>query len=231
MCEETFLYSHRYAKKLVHIHNGHILHDLTKERGAVLAPLHYGSFFLSGGAIAHQLKLHCNAIVTHNNLLVLSAEEANFWRGVHKRTQQLHQQPIFYAGKTSSQEILQYLAKPRNLLWAMLDVREVGRDRPEFPFVFQQRQIYLQTGAARLACRAEVPLVPMCIQYSGEARRHNLYFGTPLLPEIHPNEMTQLALTQLEMHVAKQPKQFFHDMSFFSAPCLLNKTTNVGSSS
>lgn len=217
MCEETFLFTPRYARKLVVIHNGQILSEITKDRGAVLAPLHYGSFFLSGGAIVHQLKLRCTAIVTHNNLLVLPAEEADFWRGVHHRTQLLHQQPLFHAGITPRQEMLQYLAKPQNLLWAMLDVREAGRDRPEFPFSFLQKQIHLQTGAARLASRAGVPLIPMCIQYIRKEQRHHLHFGLPISPENSPAEMTQQALTQLEKFVVNQPEQFFHDMNYFSA--------------
>lgn len=223
MREETFLYTPRYARQLVVIHNGQILNGITKERGAVLAPLHYGSFFLSGGAIVQQLKLNCTAIVTHNNLLVLPAEEADFWRGVHHRTQKLHQQPLFHAGITPRQEILEYLAKPHNLVWAMLDVREVGRDRKEFPFFYLQRQIYLQTGAAQLACLAGVPLVPMCIQYNREEGRHHLHFGSPISPENSPIEMTQQAITQLEKYVDNQPQQFFHDMDYFSVPSPLNR--------
>lgn len=218
MCEETFLYTPRYARQRVVIHNGHILSEITKERGAVLAPLHYGSFFLSGGAIFHQLNLRCNAIVTHNNLLVLPVDEASMWIGMHQRTQKLHQQPLFHAGLTPRQDIVQYLTKPRNLLWAMMDVREAGRERPEFPFVFKSRQIYLQTGAARLACIAGVPFVPMNIKYNRSERRHHLYIGDPIAPINSPDEMTQQALTQIEKYIFDQPEQFFHDMDYFSVP-------------
>lgn len=218
MREETFLYTPRYAKQAVVIHGSQNLGEITRHRGAILAPLHYGSFFLSGGAIVHQLKLRCTAIVTHNNLLVLPVEEADFWRGVHQRSARLYRQPLFHAGITSRQDIVRYLAEPHNLLWAMLDVREVSRKRPEFPFHFLERQIYLQTGAARLACLAEVPLVPVCIQYTLEERRHHLHLGSPILPDKTPVEMTQQALTQLENHVTSQPQQFFHDMDMFLVP-------------
>jgi lauroyl/myristoyl acyltransferase len=218
MREETFLYTPRYAKQSVVIHGERILSEATKKHGAVLAPLHYGSFFLSSGAIVHQLKLRCTAIVTHNNLLVLPVDEANFWRGVHQRSAKLYRQPLFRAGITPRHEMERYLAEPRNLLWAMLDVREAGRERPEFPFLFLQRQIYLQTGPARLASFAGVPLVPICIQYNLEERRHHLYLDSPIWPDKTPIEMTQQALTQLEQYVINQPEQFFHDMNQFVVP-------------
>lgn len=227
MCEETHLYTPQYTKRLVVIHDGHKLSEVTRQRGAVLAPLHYGSYFLSGGAIVHQLKLHCTAIVTHSNLLVLPAEQAEMWRGIHHRTQRLHQQPLFHAGITPRQDIVQYLAEPHNLLWAMMDVREVGRDRPEFPFIFQEQQIYLQTGAARLACLADVPFIPMCIKYNRAERRHHLHFGSPIPPGNSPTEMTQQALTQLERHIVNQPQQFFHDMNYFSVPSPLNRLNDL----
>lgn len=219
MREETFLYSPRYAKRAVVIHNGEVLDEITKHRGAILAPVHYGSFFLSSGAIVHQLKLPCTAIVTSRNLTVLPAEEEAFWRGVHRRSARLYGQPLFHAGITPPREIVRYLAVPHNLLLAMLDVREAGGTAKEFPFSFLQRQIYLQTGPARLACLTGVPLVPMCIQYNQEERRHHLHFGSPVWPIKSPIEMTQQAIAQLETYVAGCPQQFFHDLiNAFSAP-------------
>lgn len=219
MREETFLYSPQYAKRAVVIHNGQMLGEITKHRGAILAPLHYGSFFLSSGAIVHQLKLPCTPIVTSRNLTVLPAEEEAFWRGVHQRSAKLYRQELFHAGITPPREIVRYLAVPHNLLLAMLDVREAGGTAKEFPFSFLQRQIYLQTGPARLACLAGVPLVPMCIQYNQEERLHHLHFGSPVWPVTPPIEMTQQALTQLEPYVVGRPQQFFHDLiNVFSLP-------------
>ena len=219
MREETFLYSPQYAKRAVVIHNGGSLGEITRHRGAILAPVHYGSFFLSSGAIVHQLKQPCTAIVTSRNLTVLPAEEEAFWRGVHQRSAKLYRQPLFHAGITPPREIVRYLAEPHNLLLAMLDVREAGVIAKEYPFPFLQRQIYLQTGPARLACLAGVPIVPMCIQYNLEERRHHLHLGSPVWPDKTPIEITQQALTQIEPFVAGQPQQFFHDLVHaFSAP-------------
>lgn len=224
MREETFLYTPRYAKQAVVIHNGQILGEITRQRGAILAPVHYGSFFLSSGAIVHQLKLPCTAIVTSRNLTVLPAEEESFWRGVHQRSARLYRQPLFHAGITPPREIVRYLAAPHNLLLAMLDVREAGGVAKEFPFSFLQRQIYLQTGPARLACLTGVPLVPMCIQYHPEERQHHLHFGAPVWPDKTPIEMTQQAITQLEQYVVMHPQQFFHDLvNVFSSPSPLKQ--------
>lgn len=221
MREETYLYTPKYAKRAVVIHNGQKLVEITRHRGAILAPVHYGSFFLSSGAIAHQLKLPCTAIVTSRNLSVLPAEEERFWRGVHQRSEKLYRQPLFYPGITPPRELVRYLAEPHNLLLAMLDVREAGVATKEFAFTFQQRQIYLQTGPARLACLTGAPLVPMCIQYNQKERRHHLYLGEPVWPDKNPIEMTQQAITQLEPYVAEQPQQLFHDLvNAFSSPSL-----------
>ena len=217
MREETFLYTPRYAKRAVVIHGGENLDEITKHHGAILASVHYGSFFLSSGAIVHQLKLPCTDIVTSRNMAVLPAEEGTFWRGVHQRSEKLYQQPLFHAGITPPREIVRYLAAPHNLVLAMLDVREAGHIAKESPFLFLQRQIYLQTGPARLACLAKVPLVPMCIQYNPEERRHHLYLGSPVWPDTIPIEMTQQVITQLEPYVGGP--QFFHDLfTVFSQP-------------
>jgi lauroyl/myristoyl acyltransferase len=195
-----------------------MLREVTRQCGAVLAPLHYGSFFLTGGAIFHQLNLRCTAIVTHNNMLVIPAEQAAMWRRIHHRTERLQQQVLFRAGVTPVQDIERYLSKPHCLLWAMMDVREAGRERPEFPFEFQQRQIYLQTGAARLASQTGRPFVPIHIKYNRSEKLHHLHFGSPISSNNSPVEMTQQALTQLEKHLDDQPQQFFHDMNYFSVP-------------
>ncbi|MEI7682554.1 MAG: hypothetical protein WCK07_24385, partial [Betaproteobacteria bacterium] len=197
------------------------LAEITRQRGAILAPLHYGSFFLSSGAIVHQLNLRCTPIVTSRNLSVLPADEEAFWRGVHRRSEKLYQQPLFHSGITPPRELVRYLTEPHNLLLAMLDVREANGKAKEFPFVFLRQQIYLQTGPARLARLAGVPLVPTCIQYNQHERRHHMHFGSPVEPDKTPVEMTQQAITQLEQYVGGLPQQLFHDLAnIFSSPSL-----------
>ncbi len=223
MRQEVALYTPRYAKAMVIISGMEHIREVTHTSGAVLAQLHYGSFFLTGCAIAQQTEFQCNAIVTHNNLLVLPDKEADFWRNTHRQVARLQRLPIFYAGQTSRQDINDYLKQPRNLLWSMLDVREVGRIRPEFPFYFQGRELYLQTGAARLATAADVPLIPVCIKYHPDEQRHRLQIGTPIYSDCSPVEMTKAALLQLSGMIGSQSAQFFHDMAYFSIPSSSNQ--------
>jgi len=212
MREETFLLLPQYAKRRVVMHGGEKLGEITSRHGAILAPIHYGSFFLGMGAVVHQLKLPCTPVVTNRNLLVLPPEEEAFWRGVHQRSAALYGQPLFYSSITPPREMMRYLAKPNNLLLAMLDVREAGGVAREYPITFLQRQIFLQTGPARLARLTGVPLIPTNIQYNLQERRHHMHFGSPVWPEKDPVAMTQKVIAQLEQYVHEQTAQFFHDL-------------------
>ncbi len=218
MREETYLYSPRYAKKHVTIHGRERLLEVAEHSGALLTPVHYGSFFLSGGAVVQQLKLPYTAIVTGRNIAP-SVDEEQFWAGVHQRSTHLYQQPLFYTGISSPKSLLKYLDKPGNLLGAMLDVREQGQAPREFTFNFLGGQVYLNTGPARLAYLAKVPILPMTIQYNTFERHHHLYFSEPVYPCKDHRAVTQAILSSLEQNIAGQPQQWFYDfLAIFTVP-------------
>jgi lauroyl/myristoyl acyltransferase len=218
MRKETYLYSPRYAKKYVTIHGQGRLLEIAAHSGALLTPVHYGSFFLSGGAVVQQLKLPYTAIVTGRNLAP-SVEEQLFWLGVHQRSTSLYQQPLFYTGKSSPKSLLKYLDESGNLLCAMLDVREQGQTPKEYTFNFLGNRVYLHTGPARLAYLARVPMLPMTIQYNPFERRHHLYFGEPVYPCKDHRAVTQAILSSLEQNIADQPQQWFYDfLTIFTMP-------------
>ena len=218
MCQETYLFSPRYAKRYVTLHGQDKLLEVAAHSGVLLTPVHYGSFFLSGGAVVQQLKLPYTAIVTGRNVIP-DLQQQLFWTGVHQRSSRLYQQPLLYTGITSPKAILNYLAKPGNLLGAMLDVREQGQKPKEFMFNFFGQQVYLNTGPARLAFLAQVPIIPMTIQYDSLARRHHLYFGEPIMPCKNHIQVTQQLLSAIEYPIAKMPEQWFFDMpNVFSLP-------------
>lgn len=212
MKDETYRFSPRYAKRYVVIHNQSQLIKLAKESSALLTPLHYGSFFLAGGAIVHQLRLPYTAIVTGRNLQRLPMEEQLFWKSVHKRSSVLYKQPLFYTGQTHPTALLNYLKKSGNLLGAVLDVREDGQSYKEYSFNFLNQRVYLQTGPARLAYLAKVPILPMTIQYHVHERRHHLYFGEPIYPCKDHIETTQRLLSEIESHINNDYRQFFYDI-------------------
>ena len=216
MKSETYCYSQDYVKNRVKIHGKENILDLLSERGAVFAPLHYGSFFLIGGALASHMNLKSTAIVTYANLTILSKEDADFWIRVHRRTEKIQGEKLFYAGLNKRSEIVDYLGKPNSVLWAMIDVREFGRNPKEYPFTFQDNVVYFQVGAAKLAILANAPFIPTCIKYNPENKFHDLYIGKPIAPTDSPLAMTQLALDQIGEIIKEDHVQFFHDLNFFS---------------
>lgn len=210
MRAETYSYSQRYACQRVVIHGEDHLLRIAQQGGGMLACLHYGSFFLSGGAIVRQLGLPYTAVVTSRNLLVLPEAEAAFWKAVHRRAEMLYDQALFSTG-APPRILLNWLKTKGNMLGVVLDVREYGHKIKEHSFNFMGQPIFMQTGPAKLACLARVPLVPMTIRYDLTEKRHHLYFDAPIMPT-DPVGMTQEALTILGRYVAKAPNQLYQDI-------------------
>lgn len=210
MRAETYGYSLCYARQRVVIHGGDHLLRIAQQSGGMLACLHYGSFFLSGGAVVRQLGLPYTAVVTSRNLLVLPEAEAAFWKAVHRRAEMLYGQPLFSTG-APPRTLLKWLETPGNMLGVVLDVREHGHKIKEHPFNFLGQPIFMQTGPAKLACLARVPLVPMTIRYDPAEKRHHLYFDAPIMPA-DPVGMTQEALTILARYVTEAPNQLYQDI-------------------
>ena len=122
MTEETWQFSRRYACRRVTIHHTQRLTHLNNGARSVLAFLHYGSFFLMGGALAHQLGLAYSAIASRRNALSLDDLRKNFWLGVYQRTAQLYENPLLYTDQ-SPRLALDWLEKPGHVLGVALDVR------------------------------------------------------------------------------------------------------------
>lgn len=210
MRAETHAYTRRYARRRVVIHGANHLAEIAQHSGGMLACLHYGSFFLAGGAVVEQLHLPYTAVVTSRNFRVLPEGEAAFWMAVHRRAEMLYRQPMFSTG-SPPRTLLNWLGTAGNMLGVVLDVREHGHKIREYPMNFMGNSIYIQIGPAKLACLAKVPLIPMTIRYSPEERRHHLYFSTPILPT-DPVEMTQQALDVLGKYVELAPNQLYQDI-------------------
>lgn len=218
MRRETFLFSARYAKKNVVIHGQDKLLEATSKSGALLTPFHYGSFFLSGGAIVHQLNLNYTAIVTGRNIAPEKSER-EFWEGVHYRSSCMYENPLFYTGNTPVKTMLNFVSKPGNLLCSLLDVRETGHFPNEYLFNYLGKQIYLQTGPARFAYLAKVPIIPMTIHYNIVEQKHHLFLGDPIHPSNDAVSITQQAISALEIQVNYESAQWFSNLlNNFSSP-------------
>jgi len=212
MREETFHYSARYARRLVVTHGEEHLLKAARKSGVIIAFLHYGSWILAGGAIAHRLGLPYTVIASRRNLeTCFTPEEKRFWEGVHLRGRRLYGHPLFFTDQSPRQSI-KWLNTPGHVLGVVLDVREHGQRYEEHPLQLLGHTIFMQSGPARLARIAGVPIVPATIQYRPRERRHHLYFDAPVFPDSNPQHTIQHLLRVLEKHVARAPQQQFYDI-------------------
>jgi lauroyl/myristoyl acyltransferase len=208
MREETFRYSRRYARSLIVMHGQEHLLKAASNSGVMVNFLHYGSWILAGGGIAHQLDLPYTVIASRRNMEVLQPEEQKFWEGVHQRGSQLYGHPLFYTDQSPRLSI-KWLKTAGNILGVVLDVREHSQKYEEYPFQFLGHTLFMQCGPARLACLADVPMVPVTIQYRPKEQRHHLFFDAPIFPSGNPQDMTQRALQTIEKYVINNPEQQF----------------------
>jgi lauroyl/myristoyl acyltransferase len=211
MREETFLYSRRYARRRIVMHGQEHLLEAASNSGVMVNFLHYGSWILAGGAIAHHLGLPYTVIASRRNLELIAPEEKMFWEGVHQRGSQLYGHPLLYTDQSPRQSI-KWLKTTGHILGVVLDVREQGQKYEEHPFQFLDHTLFMQSGPARLACIADVPMVPIAIQYRPQERRHHLYFEAPIFPDSDPQRMTQQVLQTLGKYLISVPEQQFYDI-------------------
>jgi lauroyl/myristoyl acyltransferase len=210
--EETWSFSPAYARKNLELRGVEELMSLQKTQAVVICFLHHGSFMLMGGGFRHQLGLPYSAVVSTRNIDPESEEE-RFWVGVHQRLQSLYESPLFYTHEPVT-GILKWLKIPGNLFGIVLDVRERHIPHKEERFSFMGRQIFMQTGPARLARLARVPMVPCVTWYEVASRKHIVQ----MLPAIttildDPIDVTQRALALIEPYIMKYPEQQFYDIA------------------
>ena len=211
MQEETFSYSPRYAKERVIVHGAQTLTDSMTDRGALIAFMHYGSFFLMGGAIRHQLGLPYTAIASRRNLQLLAPPDKAFWQGAHQRSGELYEKSLFF----SDEQVMQskrWLEKPKHTLGVALDVHEIGYPQPRHPFEFLGREVFLPIAPARLAKLAKVAMVPAVMHFDTKTATHHLHFFSPVHVD-SPTDATQKALGALEGWVRDDPHQQFFDIA------------------
>ncbi len=212
MREETFLYSARYARRRVKPEGSEYLTDLAAKSGVMVAFLHYGSFFLTGGAIAARLGVPYTAIASRRNLEIATEQDKAFWYGVHERSNRFYSRPLFFTDE-SPRRPLSWLKQKGNALGIVLDVREDGQTYREDEYRFLGGKVHMQSGPARLACIAGVPIVPVTIRYFPAQKRHHLRFDAPVFPDGDPVGMTQRLLDALGTRVAEEPEQQFYDIA------------------
>lgn len=207
MRDEFDSYSPIYAKENVKIMGKS---KLDQNQGGVLLFLHFGSFFLSGLSLIHQLGLRYTALASTRNFKAMQNDEKNFWENVHRKMNLLYSHGMFLTNKSNSREMISFL-KSGGFIGAALDVAEIGQKHKLQAFEFLHNQIYLQTGPARLARIANVPIYGMSIAYDQNPKVHTLRISGPHI-QSKVEESIQKLLSEMEQIVSQQMNQLFHDV-------------------
>jgi len=209
MSSETHLFSPAYAAQRVDIEGAEKVKAILGKKPAIIAFMHHGSFFLIGGALSHQLGCNYSALVSTRNFSLINQESQDFWRGVHKRSEDLYSNDLFYSND-SARKLVRWLTG-NNLLGIVLDVREAGKSRNESAFKMFGEKLYFQTGPARLARIAKVDIIPVTMTYQPEKKRHRLLISTPVAPVGTEQEITQQVLSAIEPSLQESRNQEFYD--------------------
>jgi predicted O-methyltransferase YrrM len=200
-------YSPTYAKENVKIIGGS---KLVQDQGGVLLFLHFGSFFLSGLSLIHKIGLSYTAIASRRNFKVMATQERNLWEDVHTKMNNLYSRKLFLTDESNFDEILEYLRKG-GFVGAALDVAEIDQKHKFHPFQFLYNQIFLQTGPARLARIANVPIYGMSISYDQNHKLHTLRISGPH-DQNKIEESIQKLLSEMEEVISQRMNQMFHDV-------------------
>ena len=214
MCEETHLYRESYIRKHVSIEGSHHYQAALSKGSVVVVFVHHGSWLLMNGALHHLCGgAPITSIASRRNLEFCSAEEKEFWLGVHQRSAESCNAPIIFYTDQSPIGPVRWLKEPHQVLTVALDVREPTADKPEHEFQFMGQSVYLQTGPAKLAQLTGAQVVPAAIEYNPETQQHQLYLYPAIDPSgCTPEELTQAALNQIGPHVMQAPEQQFYDL-------------------
>ena len=179
--------------------------------GGVFLFLHFGNFFLSGVALQTFLNLKYTAIASTLNFKLMSKEEEAFWVRVHTQANRIYSRPMFLTHELDTREIISYL-RAGNFLGAALDVSETGQKHKFSPFQFLNNEIMLQTGPARLARMADVPIYGLTIAYNRKEKTRIAHHPAYSSKEVEKS--VQAILQKMEPIIEKNMDQLFHDLFF-----------------
>ena len=209
MRKETNRYSPSYARRMVTIHGGEYLVE-SKESGGILLFLHHGSFFLSGGSIKHKLGLDFNLIASRRNLNFIPSDEQKFWKNVHRRSSKLYENRLIYSdyGVRNILNVLNH----NIFLGVAVDVQEKGYNHRTRSFQFQNKCLFFQTSAERLAILSNKKVFGMVIVYNFQKKIHDLHISPPLLPD-KSFSATQSALEFMGSIIPVDHSQMFHNLN------------------
>lgn len=208
---ESFILSEKYIQNNIKIHNSDVINDC-KERGAIIAFIHYGSFFLIGPGLIHHTSCKYTAIASLDNNL---GKQRNIWMSFHSRYNKYYSHDLIL--RTS------YIKKFVNLLSSSifigiaLDVHTKRKKRNIKSFFFKNKNIYLDDYISQLSLRYNKPVIACSICYNCKNGTHDIYLSNTIEPN---KNMTNIILKFIDQNTVEET-QYFHDLfNLFSNPSL-----------
>ncbi len=225
MKTEVFCYSPTYAKARVIVNGQKKLLDALNRSNVIIGMLHHGSWILIGGVIRHVLNLPYTVIASRRNFDVMSDIDRRYWENAHQFVAAYYGSHFFYSDQ-SPFRIIKWLNKRPAVLGVVLDVREYNQNYDESKIMFDNRQLFVQTGPAKLARMANVSIVPAGIHYNLSLKKHELEFYDAISPEniLSDTVLTQSVFKSLESNYTQYEQQCFYDIKeVFSIPHVPSK--------
>lgn len=214
MKDETFHFSPSYAMTRVKIHGEEKI-DCNNRGGGIFCFLHFGSFFLSGGAISKHMNLNYTAVASTSNHEFLAKEEKFFWKGVFSRAEKMYSRKLFFTDE-NPKHFIDWVMNG-NYLGVAIDVIEAKKKNKLKEYVFLGSKILLQTSAARLSRITKKPMIPMTIRHCPWRNSHDLFLGDPIFVDDIDTAMER-ALLEFEDKTKDFRYQYFHNLPLLYCP-------------
>ena len=226
MKAEIFCYSPNYAKARVVVTGQDKFLSALSDSNVMIGMLHHGSWILIGGVIRHVLNLPYTVIASRRNFDIMSENDRQYWSHAHRLINAHYESQCFYTDQ-SPLRLIKWIKKRPAVLGVVFDVREYNQSYNESKITFDDRQLYVQTGPAKLARMTNVTIVPAAIHYDPLQKKHELEFFDALLPKNFTSDatLTQAVFSAIEPTYVAYDRQCFYDMpQLFSAPHIPNSS-------
>lgn len=211
MFSESYNLSDEYLKNNVIIHNTESI-EKCNDSGAIIAFIHYGSFFLSGSALVSQLNCKFTLIASLSNQ---SGNQKDKWRSFHFRFNKSYSSNIIL--NTDYLKGYIKLLKSNYFIGIALDVHTNRKNRDIKKFKFINNDLYLDDYVSSISQRFNKIVIATNIFYDFTTHTHHLFLSDPFYPD---NYTTRESLSFISKHIYCE-SQFFHDLNkLFSSPKL-----------
>jgi hypothetical protein len=207
MLSESFILNKKYLENNFIIHNSEAI-DKCRETGAIIAFIHYGSFFLIGPALIHHKRCKYTAIASLDNT---KGSQRKFWESFHERFNKYYSHNLILRSSYPRKFIS--LLKSPYFIGVALDVHTKRKHRKIKKYRFQNKDIYLDDYVGTLSSKYSKPVIACTINYDSYYNTHRIFLSEP----IDQNENVTLESINFINTKSTDHFQFFHDfLNLFS---------------